>query len=271
MTDERLDQILKQALAPEIADTEIAVKQAGRNYYMKKIWKIGVAAVACTALLVAGTIAAGHQTVQKEPGAVSVSKNPFVICAQAAELTKDKPVYIRESVSNTFGYAAWDDGKTGKMGFVMEMPLSVKGDDIKTISYHMENGFFQVTDTGETDDMIVDSEAYEGDTAEAGITERGETEATLDIYQKHVRSVLSYAREHRHFKFSDVLERESDRLEIVVAFLAVLELMKMGRIHLVQEKLFDEMQLDTVDVDETEDEAELELSTEEGEEYARIR
>ena len=113
MTDERLDQILKQALAPEIADTEIAVKQAGRNYYMKKIWKIGVAAVACTALLVAGTIAAGHQTVQKEPGAVSVSKNPFVICAQAAELTKDKPVYIRESVSNTFGYAAWDDGKTG--------------------------------------------------------------------------------------------------------------------------------------------------------------
>lgn len=56
---------------------------------------------------------------------------------------KDKPVYIKESVSNTFGYAAWDDGKTGKMGFVMEMPLSVKGDDIKTISYHMENGFFR--------------------------------------------------------------------------------------------------------------------------------
>ena len=92
----------------------------------------------------------------------------------------------------------------------------------------------------------------------------------ISLEQK-VRSVLSYAREHRHFKFSDVLERESDRLEIVVAFLAVLELMKMGRIHLVQEKLFDEMQLDTVDVDETEDEAELELSTEEGEEYARIR
>ena len=81
----------------------------------------------------------------------------------------------------------------------------------------------------------------------------------ISLEQK-VRSVLSYAREHRHFKFSDVLERESDRLEIVVAFLAVLELMKMGRIHLVQEKLFDEMQLDTVDVDETEDEAELELS-----------
>ena len=214
MTDERLDQILKQALAPEIADTEIAVKQAGRNYYMKKIWKIGVAAVACAALLVAGTIAAGHQTVQKEPGAVSISKNPFVICAQAAELTKDKPVYIKESVSNTFGYAAWDDGKTGKMGFVMEMPLSVKGDDIKTISYHIKNGFFQVPDTGETDDMIVDSEAYEGDTAEAGITERGETEATLDIYQKHaddymVKEVPSGAKEQALSSYTVAYERQS--------------------------------------------------------------
>lgn len=214
MTDERLDQILKQALAPEIADTEIAVKQAGRNYYMKKIWKIGVAAVACAALLVAGTIAAGHQTVQKEPGTVSISKNPFVICAQAAELTKDKPVYIKESVSNTFGYAAWDDGKTGKMGFVMEMPLSVKGDDIKTISYHIKNGFFQVTDTGETDDMLVDSEAYEGDTAEAGITERGETEATLDIYQKHaddymVKEVPSGAKERALSSYTVAYERQS--------------------------------------------------------------
>ena len=71
-------------------------------------------------------------------------------------------------------------------------------------------------------------------------------------------------------RFSTI-RREPISLEIVVAFLAVLELMKMGRIHLVQEKLFDEIQLDTVDVDETEDEAELELSTEEGEEYARIR
>ncbi len=106
------------------------------------------------------------------------------------ELTKDKPVYIRESVKNTsldmrHGMMV----KPGKMGFVMEMPLSVKGDDIKTISYHMENGFFQVTDTGETDDMIVDSEAYEGDTAEAGITERGETEERW-IFTRNMQMII---------------------------------------------------------------------------------
>lgn len=39
----------------------------------------------------------------------------------------------------------------------------------------------------------------------------------ISLEQK-VRSVLSYAREHRHFKFSDVLEREPIAWRIVVAF-----------------------------------------------------
>ena len=57
----------------------------------------------------------------------------------------------------------------------------------------------------------------------------------MSLEQK-VRSVLSYAREHRHFKFSDVLERESDRLEIVVAFLAVLELSKAHKLAIVEQE-----------------------------------
>ncbi len=74
----------------------------------------------------------------------------------------------------------------------------------------------------------------------------------ISLEQK-VESVLSYARGHRHFKFSDVIEHGSDRLEIVVSFLAVLELMKMGRIHLVQENLFDDMQIETLNTDDVED------------------
>ena len=54
MTDKRLDQILSQALAPEISDVEIAVKKARRNFYMNKIVKIGVSVVACAALLIVG-------------------------------------------------------------------------------------------------------------------------------------------------------------------------------------------------------------------------
>lgn len=79
----------------------------------------------------------------------------------------------------------------------------------------------------------------------------------ISLEQK-VKSVLSYARGHRYFKFSDVIERASDRLEIVVSFLAVLELMKMGRIHLVQDNLFDDMQIETLNADDIKtDEIEL--------------
>ena len=180
MTDERLDQILKQALAPEIADTEIAVKQAGRNYYMKRIWKIGVAAVACAALLVAGTITAGHQTVQKEPGAVSISKNPFVICAQAAELTRDNPVYIKEAVSDTFGFMYDDHGK--KAGFILEMPLSVKGDKIKSVTYSIKNGFFEVVDKEKGDSTIIDSSVYEGAPSSFVTVEETEKGKSMTLY-----------------------------------------------------------------------------------------
>ena len=102
MTDKKLDQILNQALAPEIADTEIAVKKARRNYHMNRIVKIGVSAVACAALIIVGNATAGHymtHTNQTEQGEVTVEENPFVICAQAAELTRDNPVYIKEAVS----------------------------------------------------------------------------------------------------------------------------------------------------------------------------
>ena len=91
MTDKKLDQILNQALAPEIADTEIAVKKARRNYHMNRIVKIGVSAVACAALIIVGNATAGHymtHTNQTEQGEVTVEENPFVICAQAAELTR---------------------------------------------------------------------------------------------------------------------------------------------------------------------------------------
>ena len=50
MTDEKLDQILKQALTPEIDDSEIQVRRKGRKRRMTR--KTGVASglVACAAV-----------------------------------------------------------------------------------------------------------------------------------------------------------------------------------------------------------------------------
>ena len=69
--------------------------------------------------------------------------------------------------------------------------------------------------------------------------------------------VMNYARGHRKFSFRQLLERQGDKVEIVVTFLAVLELMKMGKIYLTQEELFDDMNIETLEPEGEEEELNL--------------
>jgi len=75
--------------------------------------------------------------------------------------------------------------------------------------------------------------------------------------ETRIGTVMEYARSHRTFSFRQLLERQADRLEIVVTFLAVLELMKMGKIHLTQEVLFDDMNIETLEPEGEEEELNL--------------
>ena len=59
MTDEKLDQLLKQALAPEINDTEIMVHR-GRKNKMRKFGIIGKAVAAAAAIAIIGIGALGY-------------------------------------------------------------------------------------------------------------------------------------------------------------------------------------------------------------------
>lgn len=72
--------------------------------------------------------------------------------------------------------------------------------------------------------------------------------------EEKIQSVMGYARKHRTFSFRGMLSRQRDKTEIVVTFLAVLELMKVGKIRLTQEKLFDDMQIETLEPEGEEDE-----------------
>lgn len=60
-----------------------------------------------------------------------------------------------------------------------------------------------------------------------------------------------YAKTHRKFSFRNLLEAQSSRVQIIVTFLSVLELMKMGHIHVVQEFLFDDIQIEVITEPET--------------------
>lgn len=54
-----------------------------------------------------------------------------------------------------------------------------------------------------------------------------------------------YAKAHRRFSFRSLLEAQSGKMEIVVTFLAILELMKLGKIFISQEHTFDDIQIDS--------------------------
>lgn len=52
-----------------------------------------------------------------------------------------------------------------------------------------------------------------------------------------------YCKKHRYFSFRSLLLEQSGRMEVIVTFLAILELMKMGTIFISQEEIFDDIKI----------------------------
>lgn len=78
-----------------------------------------------------------------------------------------------------------------------------------------------------------------------------------------IRHILAFSSAHSRYSFRSLLNAQSSRTEVVVTFLAVLELMKMGRIHLTQEHIQDDMVIEPVNLELTEEqERELEAALE---------
>ena len=53
--------------------------------------------------------------------------------------------------------------------------------------------------------------------------------------------VEAYAREHKTFSFRKLLEKQKSKMEVIVTFLIILELMKTGKILISQENIFDDI------------------------------
>ena len=63
--------------------------------------------------------------------------------------------------------------------------------------------------------------------------------------EEKTRDLLRFAGEHRRFSFRKVLESARTKTEVIVTFLAVLELMKTGQIHARQEETFGEIEIES--------------------------
>ncbi|MBQ8039242.1 MAG: segregation/condensation protein A [Lachnospiraceae bacterium] len=77
----------------------------------------------------------------------------------------------------------------------------------------------------------------------------------VNLSQK-MRYVQEYGLAHKKFSFRKLLEEQSDKMELIVTFLCILELMKMGRVSIVQEEIFDDILIDyladdVIEIDES--------------------
>lgn len=57
--------------------------------------------------------------------------------------------------------------------------------------------------------------------------------------------VEGYARSHPSFSFRALLEAQSTKMEVIVTFLSILELMKLGKITISQEYIFDDIKIES--------------------------
>lgn len=61
----------------------------------------------------------------------------------------------------------------------------------------------------------------------------------------------AYAKKNRRFSYRSLLTKQSSKTQMVVTFLSILELMKMGHIHVDQEALFGDIQVEVLDDPDT--------------------
>ena len=55
--------------------------------------------------------------------------------------------------------------------------------------------------------------------------------------------VEEYVQTHKNFSFRELLEKQRSKMEIIVTFLVVLELMKLGKIFIAQEDTFEDIMI----------------------------
>lgn len=70
---------------------------------------------------------------------------------------------------------------------------------------------------------------------------------------ERIRHITDYAKEHGKFSFRQMLESQPDRMMVIVSFLGILELMKIGQLKVVQENIFDDIWIsydDSISIDE---------------------
>ena len=67
--------------------------------------------------------------------------------------------------------------------------------------------------------------------------------------EKKTGYIIGFLRSHKKMSFKDLLEKQGSKQEVIVTFLVVLELMKVGAVNIVQEQAFGDIEITPNDTD----------------------
>lgn len=101
-----------------------------------------------------------------ENNIISAAEETFTLTIMGAELEKDKPVQlVSDNSLITEKYAGtWmlEEMETGGVSYCINVPFTCRGNNIKSITYSINNGAFQIIQP-EKESIIVDGQFYDGE------------------------------------------------------------------------------------------------------------
>lgn len=153
MTDERFEQLMKQALKPEIDGRDVVIQKNTNNYKnrMKRKRRLRVcitAGIAAAACVVAGVqlnrFGNGQvpYTETKQDFVTNKTSSAFSLCVYASELSSENSVALNNENGNSWVFGMRSD--SDMLSYCIAFPVSCKGEQIKQITYTINKGAFQI-------------------------------------------------------------------------------------------------------------------------------
>ena len=153
MTDERFEQLMKQALKPEIDERDVVIQKNTNNYKnrMKRKRRLRVcitAGIAAAACVVAGVqlnrFGNGQvpYTETKQDFVTNKTSSAFSLCVYASELSSENSVALNNENGNSWVFGMRSD--SDMLSYCIAFPVSCKGEQIKQITYTINKGAFQI-------------------------------------------------------------------------------------------------------------------------------
>ena len=220
MNDKKLDQILQQALTPEVNDNEIKVRFEKGEYSMKKkrnYVRPAIALVACAALVagigfgnlpdqIFSNTGLSHKTDISTNKPSQNVESGFVMKVKAAEVKELKKGESQAAIysGGTTGEAWSGSDQNKEIGYMIDLPLICEGEDMDTITYSVNKGCFRVLQPKNKPYVIKGEECGEPKQVSSGVD--------IEIVPEGADQM-----EAKYYKSFTISAKDQDRKDVEVA------------------------------------------------------